>query len=146
MALQAGEAVAGEHSDAGGFEQGGGEGWWVEPRPLRPEQTALPTKRDTGKRFGFGGADGVIKMAVGALLGQFAVAAGFALIVVKVQHAAGLPILAMGQKVFEQTAAVAVAAKQEAGLQGGVGGNFGVEQALPVAGGGAGGLVVLLED
>ena len=85
-------------------------------------------------------------MAVGALPGQFAVAAGFALIVVEVQHAAGLPIRTVGQKVFEQAAAVAIAAEQEAGLQGGVGGDFGVEQALPVAGGGAGGLVVLLED
>ena len=64
---------------------------------------------------------------------------------VEVQHAAGLPIRAIGQKVFEQAAAVAVAAEQEAGLQGGVGGDFGVEQALPVAGGGTGGLVILLE-
>ena len=31
-------------------------------------------------------------------------------------------------------------------MQGGVGGDFGVEQALPVAGGGAGGLIVLFED
>ena len=134
-----------EHADAGGYEQCGGEGRRVEPRALRPKQAALPAQRDAGVCFGFGGADGIIKMAVGALLGQLAVAAGFALIVVKVQHAAGLPIRAVGQKVFEQSAAVAVAAEQEAGLQGGVGGDFGVEQALPIAGGGAGGLIVLFE-
>ena len=106
----------------------------------------MPVQRNTGKRFGFGRADGVIKMAVGALFAQLAVAPGFAWVVVEMQHAAGLPIRAIGQKVFEQAAAVAVAAEQEAGLQGGVGGDFGVEQALPVAGGGAGGLVALFED
>ena len=70
--------------------------------------------------------------------GEAAVAFFFGGAVVEVEYAAGLPA-AVGQQAVEQAAAVAVAAEQQFGLFGIVGGNFGIQQALTVAAGGMGG-------
>ena len=92
-----------------------------------------------GDLAGFSGGNGAVKMGVVVLAAERLVALGFGGVVIKMQHTIAAPAIGFGQEALQQAAAVAVAAQEQFGLLGGVGGNFGIKQALAVAGGGEGG-------